>query len=354
MPSRRLRPWADSVSRRSRVFTPSASTCTRFLPFSPRREAVVGVLDPRLADAVAQRDAAVAGVLRAAPRSPRRRCRRGARRSCGAGTRAGRPPQARRREVARVLGQVGRTTAGNCDVLLDGRRDERLRLELLSTSLATSRGFIRGPWRGARRAHGREPGSGISSGRTLTARPTRLSTSTRPSRSRISPRGASTLISRTRLLFASARYLSPDRIWRYQSRKKMIANMTSAKPPMTATRNASCGVIGGRLVGVEVHQDLEPPQADRAGGDRRVAPERGLELDQQHGPQEAPADREERQRDQRVEEDRHEHLAQHEDRHRSIDREHERHGGVSQHVAAGRGRSYRDRRQPWAGSRCSR
>ena len=46
---------------------------------------------------------------------------------------------------------------------------------------------------------------GTLSGWSVTAKPDRLSTSTRPFRSRILPRGACTVISRTRLLLASAR-----------------------------------------------------------------------------------------------------------------------------------------------------
>ena len=68
-----------------------------------------------------------------------------------------------------------------------------------------------------------------------------------PLRSTIWPRGASTLTSRTRLSLASARYLSPDSTCRYQRRKKMIANSTSAIPPRIATRSASCGVTTMRL-----------------------------------------------------------------------------------------------------------
>ena len=68
-----------------------------------------------------------------------------------------------------------------------------------------------------------------------------------PLRSRIWPRAAGTSMSRTRLTLACARYLSPERTWRNQSRKKMIANIASAKLPRIATRSASCGVSGGRL-----------------------------------------------------------------------------------------------------------
>jgi hypothetical protein len=63
----------------------------------------------------------------------------------------------------------------------------------------------------------------------------------------MSPRGACTRISRIRLLFASARYLSPERICRYQRRKKMTTNIASAMPPNTATRSAKAEFIcGGR------------------------------------------------------------------------------------------------------------
>ena len=42
-----------------------------------------------------------------------------------------------------------------------------------------------------------------------------LVTSTRPSRSTISPRGARTVILRTWFCLASASYLSPESTWRY-------------------------------------------------------------------------------------------------------------------------------------------
>ena len=81
---------------------------------------------------------------------------------------------------------------------------------------------------------------------TLIESELRFSTSGWPWRSTISPRGACTFISRTRLFCAWASYLSPESTWRYQSRKKIRANITSATPPITATRKASCGVSVGR------------------------------------------------------------------------------------------------------------
>src|SRR5215213_2302509 len=89
----------------------------------------------------------------------------------------------------------------------------------------------------------------VSSARSLTgssgsfpvfscsARLVRLSTRTSPLRSRMSPRGAITLYSRVRLFFASARYLSPSRTCRFQSRKKRTAKRATAMPPITATRS---------------------------------------------------------------------------------------------------------------------
>ena len=62
-----------------------------------------------------------------------------------------------------------------------------------------------------------------------------LSTRTRPARSRISPRGAWILISRTRLAFASFRYASPERTCRNQRRKKIAAKAMRAIPPMIVT-----------------------------------------------------------------------------------------------------------------------
>ena len=80
----------------------------------------------------------------------------------------------------------------------------------------------------------------------------RLETSTVPSRSTTSPRGAGKGMSRTRLLLASARYWSPESTWRNHSRKKTIAKRVNATPPKIATRSASCGVIAGR-------RSSEPP-----------------------------------------------------------------------------------------------
>ena len=70
-------------------------------------------------------------------------------------------------------------------------------------------------------------------------------TSTLPSASTISPRGGWIGTGRSALTLAALRYWLPDRTCRYQSRKKMIANIASAQLPMIATRSASCGVIGG-------------------------------------------------------------------------------------------------------------
>src|SRR5271170_124477 len=49
-------------------------------------------------------------------------------------------------------------------------------------------------------------------------------------------------IVRTRLSFASARYLSPESTWSAQRRRKSTAKMASATKPRIATRSASCGV----------------------------------------------------------------------------------------------------------------
>src|SRR5688500_24247 len=90
------------------------------------------------------------------------------------------------------------------------------------------------------------PRGGIRLASSCTAIEMRLSTRIRPLRSRMSPRGAGTTMSRTWLFDASARYLSPESTWRYHSRKNTIANMASAIPASMATRSASCGVMGGR------------------------------------------------------------------------------------------------------------
>src|SRR5215212_936388 len=79
--------------------------------------------------------------------------------------------------------------------------------------------------------------SGSFCGFSCSARLVRLSTSTSPLRSRMSPRGAISLNSRVRLFFASARYLSPESTCRFQSRKKRTAKRTMPTPPTTATRS---------------------------------------------------------------------------------------------------------------------
>src|SRR5205085_5791192 len=85
-------------------------------------------------------------------------------------------------------------------------------------------------------------GTGRLGGEIWTAIERTELTSTFPLASRISPRGAGTSTLRTKLTRACATYLLPDSTWRYQRRKKMIANIASAKLPRIATRSASCGV----------------------------------------------------------------------------------------------------------------
>src|SRR3954454_21450227 len=52
--------------------------------------------------------------------------------------------------------------------------------------------------------------------------------------------------SRTWLELACETYWSPDRTCRYHRRKQTTANSTSAMPPSTAMRRARAGLIGGR------------------------------------------------------------------------------------------------------------
>src|SRR4051794_4562810 len=73
----------------------------------------------------------------------------------------------------------------------------------------------------------------------------RLTTIRSPLRSTMSPRGAWMRTSRTWLELAWETYWSPESTCRYHSRKKTTANSTSATPPITATRNAIDGLIGG-------------------------------------------------------------------------------------------------------------
>src|SRR6266566_6224062 len=83
---------------------------------------------------------------------------------------------------------------------------------------------------------------GRSAGQSSMLVPSVFLTSTRPSRSRISPRCASIGSLRTRLLFAWARYLSPESTCSAHRRRNSTAKMVSARKPSTATRSASCGV----------------------------------------------------------------------------------------------------------------
>src|SRR4029077_1191983 len=83
---------------------------------------------------------------------------------------------------------------------------------------------------------------GMSAGHSSTRVPGTFSTSTCPLRSSTGPRGASSRSVRTRLSFATARYLSPARTCSAQRRKKRTAKTASARNARIATRNASCGV----------------------------------------------------------------------------------------------------------------
>ena len=94
-------------------------------------------------------------------------------------------------------------------------------------------------------------GTGRSGGGSGRRSPPLESTRTVPLRSRMSPRGAGIAMSRIAVaVLAWATYWSPDRTCRNQSRKKMIANITSAKPPSDRRRAA-------------------PAAASSAGGGRR-------------------------------------------------------------------------------------
>src|SRR4051794_16349859 len=181
----------------------------------------------------------------------------------------------------------------------------------------------------------------------------RLSTSTLPLRSTTFPRGACTRMSRTWLLCACARYLSPERTCRYQRRKKMIANPTRAIPPMIATRSASWGVIAGRFslsrYRVAPLSDLEASQADGARLDRGGAAFAPHRVGLQDRAQDAADQPEHGQRQQRVEDDREEHVAERVDAQVGVEREQEaddRHAGQ---VARRGGGRYRDRQKPMRG-----
>ena len=103
---------------------------------------------------------------------------------------------------------------------------------------------------------------------SCSARLVRLSTRTSPSRSRMSPRGAITLYSRVRLFFASARYSSPERTCRFQSRKKRTAKRATATPPSTATRSERRAALGTVVAQVHVPRLPAPSAACRCAGPR--------------------------------------------------------------------------------------
>src|SRR4051794_34366684 len=109
--------------------------------------------------------------------------------------------------------------------------------------------------------------------------------------------------------------------------------MTSATPPMIATRSASWGDIGVRLSESRYIMplprtspvDFQSPKSDRPGRARLLAaaPHPLERVDGQHRPQHAPHEREERQRQRHVQQDGDDRLAQHEHAYAGLDLEHE-------------------------------
>src|SRR5215212_3700360 len=86
------------------------------------------------------------------------------------------------------------------------------------------------------------PRLGRSAGTIWIAVACLLSTSMRPSRSTIAPRGASTLIVRSWLLRAARRYCVPESTCSAQSRKNRIPKTASVIAPRMPILSASCGV----------------------------------------------------------------------------------------------------------------
>ena len=119
---------------------------------------------------------------------------------------------------------------------------------------------------------------------------------------RCSPRGASILTLRTRFSRAWLTYSSPVSTCRNQRRKKMIANSTNATPPSTATRTASCGVIGGRRssTGDGMCGRLRPAERAQAACRVRAAAAAARVVGQEAG-EHAAADEVDGHREQRVE-----------------------------------------------------
>src|SRR5262249_48781858 len=89
------------------------------------------------------------------------------------------------------------------------------------------------------------PGAGRSSGRSSSASSVRFATRILPLRSRMSPLGACTRISRIRLSFAWFRYLPPERTWTYQSRRKITEKIAIATAVRIEIRRASGEVRRG-------------------------------------------------------------------------------------------------------------
>src|SRR4051812_7512018 len=121
----------------------------------------------------------------------------------------------------------------------------------------------------------------------------------------MSPRGASMRTLRTRFSRAADTACSPVSTCRYHRRKNTIPNSTKATPPSPATRHASWGVIG------RMRSSICLGTRDRAQAARGVgpppAPARVVGQERQHR---AAHERVDRQREQRVQHDRHEDLPQ--------------------------------------------
>src|SRR5436305_5170701 len=149
----------------------------------------------------------------------------------------------------------------------------------------------------------------------------------------MSPRGAWMRTSRTWLELACETYWSPERTCRYHRRKKTTAKRTSATPPSTATRRAICGLIGGRrssgswiiacawVAGRACSQRDETWSGGAAASAHRVG---------QRWVQPAPRDRVDRWRDERVDEDGGDDLAEQQPADRGVDAEQELHDRVAE------------------------
>ena len=227
------------------------------------------------------------------------------------------------------------------DVGLERHRAERQLLDL-APDLAPD-GLRRAVERVAQAAvHAPAPRDvrGRRSGSTCTTSAVRLSTSNVPLRSTIRPRGASTFTSRTRLSFASARYLSPDSTCRYHRRKKIDREQHQRDAAEDRHAQRELRRDDHALVALrQVHQRAPSSARAPCAGHRPAARPQVVD---QVGPQHGAHGREHRDRQQAVDHGADERLPDHERAHRRVHAEqelHEREAGVEPERRRGTRRS---------------